>query len=105
MRSEPAQRRVPDTFTKRNHYKPCFWTALWNPVYFHIQAFREGGSAPGRAREQVVHTLNLRSDAFYPTTVENVHYEKNLGVAPMTSESMKAFCRRWFPSQAEGFGE
>lgn len=96
-------RSVADTFTRRNHYNPCFWTALWNPAYF--QAFREGASAPGSAREQVVHTLNLRGDAVYPTTVENVHYEKNLGVAPMTPESMKSFCRRWFPSRAQGLAE
>src|ERR1035441_4280731 len=24
---------VRDTFTKRNHYNPCFWTALWNEDY------------------------------------------------------------------------
>jgi hypothetical protein len=94
---------VTHAFTKRNHYNPCFWTALWNRAYF--RSIREGAAVAGIARDHVVHTLNLRGDAVFPTTVGNVHYEKDLGVAPITPDSMKSFCRRWYPSEYEGLAE
>ncbi len=84
-------------FTKRNHYNPCFWTALWNPEYFH--AWSQGTSASGAARNQAVLVLNLRGDRVYRSSVERVHFSKNLGVAEITPNSMRAFCGRWFPDE------
>jgi hypothetical protein len=81
--------------TKRNHYNPCLWTALWNEAYHaRIVSGVEGGLSP---RSQRVHALSVRSGAVYSTAVENVFFEKNLGLAEMTPASMKDFCRRWFP--------
>ena len=92
-----------DAFTKRNHYNPCFWTALWNRNYFEDwAASRQAGEG---ARDQVVFTLNVRADKIFPTKVANVHYEKNLGVAEITPESMKRFCRRWHPQEYERLSE
>jgi len=85
---------------KRNHYNPCFWTALWNQQFFaHLCA---GKTGHGRSRAQLVHTLNLRSDKIFETKVENVHYDKGLGFAEITPASRLDFCQRRFPDKAEG---
>ncbi len=88
-----------DAFTKRNHYNPCFWTALWNRGYF--EDWTAGRRAGEVARDQSIFTLNIRADKILPTKVANVHYEKDLGVAEITPESMKRFCRRWHPQEYE----
>jgi hypothetical protein len=88
-----------DAFTKRNHYNPCFWTALWNNEYF--EAFMNGTTTSRPARQQVVHALNVRSGRVYATTVESVHYDKGLGLAEITPDAMKKFCRRRFPQEYE----
>lgn len=85
------------SFTKRNHYNPCFWTALWNPVYF--DAFVRGSTPPGPARDQELFVLNLRADQTYSVKASKVHYERALGVAEITPEEMKSFCKRWYPSE------
>lgn len=83
--------------TKRNHYNPCFWTALWNESHYsRVVSSAEGNPSP---RSQRVHALNVRSGAIYSTAVENLHFDKNLGLAEMTPDSMKRFCRRWFPEK------
>lgn len=92
-----------DHLVKRNHYNPCFWTALWNPEYY--DAFVEGVAGKGRARKQVVYVLNLLSCKIYQTTVDNVHYDKNLGVAELTPASMKRFAARWFPDKYRELAE
>ena len=78
-----------ERFTWRNHYNPCFWTALWNRAYF--EAWRAGTADVARAREQTVYALNLRGDKIRQTNVDGVHFEKNLGVAEITPESAKDF--------------
>ena len=77
---------------KRNHYNPCFWTALWNQQF--LTDFCAGKTERGRARVQLVHTLNLRSNKIFETKVENLHYDKDLGFAELTPASMLDFCRR-----------
>ena len=84
--------------TKRNHHNPCFWTALWNEShYLHVVSGAEGKMSP---RSKSVYALNVRSGAIYPTTVENLHFDKNLGLAEMTPDSMRRFCQRWFPERS-----
>ena len=85
-----------DAFTKRNHYNPCFWTAYWNQDYF--AATTEGRDPPGPARDQIVFALNLRADKVLKVPVRELHYDKGLGVAEITPDSMLRFCKRWFPS-------
>lgn len=83
--------------TKRNHYNPCFWTALWNESHYQrVVSNVDGGGSP---RSQRIHALNIRSGAIYTTAVENVHFDKNLGLADITPDSMKNFCRRRFPGE------
>ncbi len=86
-------------FTKRNHYNPCFWTALWNKSFF--EAFIRGEQDRLVARDQVVWALNVRSKRIYEVTVDRIHYDKDLGVAEITPESAKDFCKRRFPSEYE----
>jgi hypothetical protein len=86
-----------DAFTRRNHYNPCFWTALWNEDYFREYCSDTArGSSP---RNQVVYALNLRAAKVLRTTVEKVHYHKDLGVAEIDPESAKRFCARWYPEK------
>jgi len=86
-------------FTKRNHYNPCFWTALWNKQYF--EDWGVNGKTNLNPREQIVFALNLRADRVLSGKVENLHYSKNLGVAEITPESMKRVFRRWAPQDYE----
>ncbi len=88
-------------FTKRNHFNPCFWTANWNPSYF--ANVLSTASRNMRAREQRVYVLNVKSAGIYETTVENVHYDKDLGVAEMTPDDMRDFCKRHHPDRYEQF--
>jgi hypothetical protein len=86
-----------NAFTTRNHYNPCFWTALWNEDYFREYCSdTTGGTSP---RDQVVYALNLRAAKVLRTTVEKVHYHKDLGVAEIAPESAKRFCARWYPEK------
>jgi len=82
-------------FAKRNHYNPCFWTALWNTDYY--DAFLAGREADLVARKQTVHSLNAHSGKILKTSVERVHFDKGLGVAELTPAYMKRFAARWFP--------
>jgi hypothetical protein len=88
-----------DRFTRRNHYNPCFWTALWNVSYFN--SVNSGGRPSVAARDQLVSVLNVRSGKIYPTTVNRVHFDGDLGTAEITPESMKDFCQRWRPDKYE----
>src|SRR4051812_18527473 len=83
--------------TKRNHYNPCFWTALWNDAHYARVVSGSKGGASSRA--QRVYALNVRSGNIYTTAVENLHFDKNLGLADMTPDGMKDFCRRHFPDE------
>ena len=79
-----------DAFTRRNHYNPCFWTALWNEDYFREYCSDTArGSSP---RDQVVYALNLHAAKVLRTTVEKVHFHKDLGVAEIDPESARRFC-------------
>lgn len=89
------------SLTKRNHYNPCFWTALWNAAYY--QGFTLGNTRGARARDQVVHVLNVKSQKIYPTTVDRVHYDKNLGIAEITRAAIEDFARRYHPDQYKSF--
>jgi Protein of unknown function (DUF4238) len=86
---------------KRNHYNPCFWTALWNPDYY--RAMISGASQVGSARTQKVYVLSVKSAKIFQSTVENVHYDKNLGVAEISREAVEEFARRYHPDRYEQF--
>ncbi len=79
------------------------WGALWSAPYF--RAIASGARPTAPARKQVVFALNVRSSAIYETTVERVHYDQGLGVAEITPEAMKAFCRRWYPEKYDEMAE
>jgi hypothetical protein len=74
-------------FTKRNHYNPCFWTACWNPDF--LGAVMNDLKKQGDARQQTVYSLNLRSNIIRQTTVDDVFFQKNLGIAKISPESIK----------------
>lgn len=88
-------------FTWRNHYNPCFWTALWNPIFY--DAFVTSSSKPGEPREQRIYQLNVHADRILSTKFDNVHFHKDLGVAEITPESMKRYYKRNRPSDYNDF--
>ena len=89
-------------FTKRNHYNPCFWTALWNESYY--RHYCSGQSSKKTCREQVVYALNFRSGKIYTTKVEKVHFHSDWGIAEIHPESMKNFAHVGIPSNTKNFG-
>lgn len=86
--------------TVRNHYNPCFWTAHWNPDYFRRAAH---GDPPANARTQSVYVLSVKADRMFESTVENVHFDKHLGMAQISREAAEEFSRRYYPEQHEEF--
>ena len=89
--------------TKRNHYNPCFWTAHWSPAYFDL--VRRNGRSGASVRDQKVYVLNVKSTKIYPSAVSDVHYDKGMGLAEITPEGAKGFCKRNFPGDYERFCE
>lgn len=89
------------TITKRTHYNPCFWTAHWNPDYY--EAVMQNAANKLTAREQVTNVLNVKSNTIYTAPVEQVHYEKGLGVAKITLQGLKDFYKRNKPQEYENF--
>ncbi len=87
--------------TKRNHYTPCFWAALWNETYY--RSFLAGTVKGESVRDQRVHALSVKSGRLLETTVENVHFDKNLGMAEITRESAEDFVKRHHPGKFEEF--
>jgi hypothetical protein len=88
--------------TQRNHYNPCFWTALWNEYYFREYCSDTRESTP---RDQLVYVLNLPAEKILKTTVESVHFHRNLGVAEIDAESAKRFCAKWYPEKYDSMVE
>jgi hypothetical protein len=91
-----------DKFTEKNHYNPCFWTAHWNPEYF--RAVRQNLRRP-KARDAAVYALSVKADKVFKTTCKDVHYDKHIGIADITVEAAKDFCRRRHPDLYEKFKE
>jgi hypothetical protein len=91
---------VRSALTKRNHYNPCFWTALWNEDYY--SRYNSGLTQNEEPRHQQVYALNFRAGKILSTKVEQVHFHKNLGIAEITPESAKRFCARRYPEKYEG---
>lgn len=89
--------------TTRNHYNPCFWTANWNPEYFKLAL--KSKKNEGKARNQRVFALNIKSNKVYQVAVENLHYDKNLGIAEITPDAALGFCKWHFPNEYEQFRE
>ncbi len=84
------------TQARRNHYNPCFWTALWNREYF--RAFVNGEAT--NARAQPVSALNIRGNKILEATVATLFYDTDVAVAPITPESMVRFAERYHPDKA-----
>lgn len=82
---------------KRSHTNPCFWTALWSPHYY--EALMTDQTLPGEARSQVVFALNAKTGRIRRSSVEKVHYDKDLAVAEITREAADDFARRYHPDK------
>ena len=87
--------------TKRNHSNPCFWTALWNRSYLDNVVSASPKILP--ARRQIVYSLNVRADKIIETIVDDVHVDKDIGIAEVTPQAMKQFCKRHFPKEYDRF--
>lgn len=79
------------TLTKKNHYIPCFWSAYWNLNYLNKK--RENleyiGNKP--VRKTNIFSLNIKSNNIFPTTVENVFYQKKSGIAFISPEKINEY--------------
>jgi len=87
--------------TKRNHYNPCFWTAHWNEDYYNRAT--KNLTHPLPSRDHVAYTLNVKSNRIYKSKVDNIHYDKNLGVAEISRKAAEGFVRRYHPDHYESF--
>jgi hypothetical protein len=88
-------------FARRNHYNPCFWTALWNVNYY--EQWLNGQKPEGKARDQTVLALNVRADKILETKVDRVHFDTDVCVAEMTADSLKRFYKKNRPQEYAGF--
>lgn len=79
--------------TKRNHYNPCLWTALWNPEYyktFQINAFPKLDP-----RKQLISALSVKSGHIFNQTTENVHFDKGLALAKLSKEDAAEISKKY----------
>lgn len=86
---------------KRNHYNPCFWTALWNGEYYENMA--KNIPQPLPPRDHVIYALNVKSGKIRKSKVDNIHYDKNLGVAEISKTAAEEFVRKYHPDYYEKF--
>jgi hypothetical protein len=49
--------------------------------------------------------LNVKAGKIIHTTVNNVHFDKLLGVSAITPETAKRFCKKYFPKDYEQFSK
>ena len=89
------------TPTKKTHYNPCFWTACWSPGYLDALKHESENRPPSRRAK--VYALSAKANKIFPTTVENVHFEKGLGIAEIDRNEAVRFCQRYFPDERESF--
>ena len=87
--------------TKRNHYNPCFWIALWNDDYYSDVANNIIPSLP--PRDYSVFSLSVKSGRMHKTKVDKVHYDKNLGVAEISRNAIEKFVKKYYPNKYEEF--
>lgn len=64
-----------------------------------------GNSQQLEARDQEIFVLSVKANKIIRTSVQNVHFDKNLGVAEITPDAAREFCRRNFPEQYQEFSE
>lgn len=83
--------------TKNTHFNPCFWTAFWNRNYYNAAVM--GNEHKYTARKQEINTLNFRADKIFPTKMEKVHCQKNLGVAEISRSDYLSFLKKYFPEE------
>ena len=72
--------------TKKNHTNPCFWTALWNPIYYNNFI---SGNNTAKAREQIVFSLEIKVPKILQRKVKDVHYVDGLGLGVYTDEQIE----------------
>lgn len=85
------------SITKNTHYNPCFWTALWN--YDYYVAFKNDNHNKLKARNQVIYSLNLKSEKIIKTNIDNTFYEKYTGIADLSVDNMLKYCKKRFPEE------
>lgn len=91
------------SITTKTHYNPCFWTALWNKDYYENFVNKKPSEEKLRARKQVVNSLNIRSKKLYPTTTENVHFQKSLGLAEISRTEFDSWVKKAHPNEYDNF--
>ena len=87
--------------TKRNHYNPCFWIALWNSYYYC--EFANSNIPSLSPRNYSVYSLSVKSGRVHKTKVDKIHYDKNLGVAEISRNAIEKFVKKYHPDQYEEF--
>lgn len=75
--------------------------ALWNEMYY--QDIQKKGYSDLKARKQIVRYLEIRSNKGLQQKVENVHFEKGLGIAKVTCEGIINFCQKYHPEKYNDF--
>ena len=91
------------SLTKRNHFNPCFWSALWNETYH--SHFMAGEESKLRARESQLIFLEINSNTILRLKADDVFFEKGLGLAEITQEKALEFCRRHHADRYEEFSK
>lgn len=76
------------SITKNTHYIPCLWSAYWNSNYFYST------SKSLQARKQVVYSLNIPSKKILQPKVENLFFEKRMGLADLNKEEVIKYYKR-----------
>jgi hypothetical protein len=68
-----------DNFTFKNHYNPCFWTALWNSEYYH--SIKNSTERNKKARDYKLKGIRFGCDKIIKNKADKLFYELHMGLA------------------------
>lgn len=76
-----------NNFTFRNHYNPCFWTALWNSEYYHsIKNSTERNKKP---REYKLKGIRFSCDVIIKNKADELFFELHMGLVVMSMRELR----------------
>lgn len=76
-----------DNITFRNHYNPCFWTALWNNEYYHaIKYSKERNRKP---RDYKLKGIRFSCSKIITNKSDGLFFELNMGLVLMTIKELR----------------
>ncbi len=76
-----------DNFTLRNHYNPCFWTALWNREYYDI--IKNSTERNKKSRDYKLKGIRFSCDKIIENKADNLFFELHMGLVVLSIRELR----------------